>query len=349
MVSTSALLISELEAIDGWPPERWAGTLHQIAKLFLCRAPGLTADQVALFDDVIVRLMDHVDTPALAKASQQLAEAKCAVPRTFWRLALHGDESVSLPIVKSARLMPELILEVARSGSPKQRLAIACRHLVDPSVSEVLMKSADPAIYHALAENLGATLSEADCARLVQISESDHGLAQKLIRRLDIPDPFKRKIRAKLDEARMRHLNAMPRVLRDQIEDTVAKTGASLADLDLSACAAAQAGMAELNRKGQLKDTTINRFAVRGEYTNVVAALAFLTGTPVEVILPLVASDNVEGLVLACKACRLDWATATSIVNHRPDHAPIAAAELQKARKTFDEISLSAAQRAVRF
>jgi hypothetical protein len=105
----------------------------------------------------------------------------------------------------------------------------------------------------------------------------------------------------------------------------------------------------ELNRQGKLNDSTINRFAVRGEYTNIVAALALKTGSPVEVVLPLITSDNVEGLVLACKASRLDWATAAAIVRHRPGQSPVGPAELEKARKIFDEFSLSAAQRTVRF
>jgi hypothetical protein len=112
---------------------------------------------------------------------------------------------------------------------------------------------------------------------------------------------------------------------------------------------AAYASMAELARKGKLNDSAINRFAVHGDYTNVVAALAFLTGSTVEVILPLIASDNVEGLFVACKASRLDWATVVQIAKNRPGRPQISVTELERARTTFDTISISAAQRTVRF
>jgi uncharacterized protein (DUF2336 family) len=351
MASTSALLISELDAIDGWPPERWAITLRQIAKLFLERASSLAANQVALFDDVFVRLMDHVDAPSLAQLSHQFSDLNCALPLAMRRLALHGDEAVSLPILRSVRLAPELLLEVLRSSGSTHRVAIALRHTVDPAISEALVRFADSTINHALAENLGARLTETDWARLVQIAETDPPLAQKLARRSDLPEPLKRKIRAKLEDARMRHLNAMPAVMREQIENTIATadTKKVLASSEQPDYADARAKMMELGRMGKLNDSTINRFAVRGEYTNIVAALALLTGSPVEVVLPLIASDSIEGLVLACKASRLDWATAAAIVKHRPGQAPVPAAELTKARKTFDEFSLSAAQRTVRF
>jgi hypothetical protein len=185
---------------------------------------------------------------------------------------------------------------------------------------------------------------------LVQISESDRELAKKLASRADIPIPLKNGIHAKLGNARMRELNAMPRVVRDQIENAIASADATKKSTELEPdYAAAHANMVELNRKGKLNDSVINRFAVRHDYTNVVAALAFLTGSPVEVILPLIDSDNAEGLVVACKASRLDWATAFQIVKNRPGHPQISAAELEKAKATFAAISISAAQRTVRF
>jgi uncharacterized protein (DUF2336 family) len=350
MVSTSALLISELDAIDGWPAERRAETLHQITRLFLPRAQCLSADQIALFDEVFVRLIDHVDAQSLAQFSQQLSEAKCVLPNSARRLAFNDDERVSTPVLKFARLAPELIFDVAKSCGLKHRLAIARRHSIDASVSEVLIQSGDTAVYHALAENRGANISEADWARLVQASENDQGLAQKLGRRSDMPADLKHKIHAKLGHARMRELQAMPGAVRDQIENAIATADAAKMSADLEPdYAAAHANLMELARKGKLSDSVINRFAVRGDYTNVVAALALLTGSTVEVILPLIASDNVDGLVVACKASRLDWATVVQVLKNRPDQPQISAAELQRAKATFAAISISAAQRTVRF
>jgi uncharacterized protein (DUF2336 family) len=350
MASTSALLKSELDAIDGWPLERRAEALHQIARLFLDHAQCLAANQIALFDEVLVQLIGHVDTQSLAQLSRQLSEVKCVLPQCSRRLAFNDDERVSTPILKLARLAPELILDVARSCGSKHRVAIARRHSVDPSLCEVLIHFGDTAICHALVENLGANFSEAALARLVQIADGDRELAKKLASRADIPIPLKNSIHAKLDNARMRELNAMPRVVRDQIESTIAAADAPKMSAGLEPdYAAAHANMVELNCKGKLNDSVVNRFAVRHDHTNVVAALAFLTGSPVEVILPLIASDNVEALVVACKASRLDWATAFQIVKNRPGHPQISAVELEKAKATFAAMSISAAQRAVRF
>jgi len=141
----------------------------------------------------------------------------------------------------------------------------------------------------------------------------------------------------------------MPGVMRDQIEDTIASTASTQPDPEPSDLASVQARMLELNRKGKLNDSTINRFATFREYVEITAALALLTGSPMDVIRTLLASDKVEGLVLACRAARLDWQTAVTIVKNRPGVPPVAAEELEKAKRVFESFSLSSAQRTVRF
>jgi uncharacterized protein (DUF2336 family) len=349
VVAASAALLSELDAIDGWPPERWADILNQVTKFFLGHADSLTTHQIALFDDVFLRLIDRVDTQLLTQISRQLTEAKCALPQATRRLALHEDESISLPILESGSLTQDLLIEVVQSCSGKQRLAVALRHDVGRPVSEALVRCGDQAVHYALAENKGAKLSEESWNRLIKLGESNQGLAQRLGRRRDIPTPLKRQFHSKLEDTRMRELNAMPGVMRDQIENTIATTAIVANSDQRPDYASAQVKMIELGRKGRLNDSTINRFAISGEYTNIVAALALLTGSPTDVIERLIASDSIEGLVLACKASRLDWATANAIARHRPGHSPVPAEELEKAKKTFETFSLSAAQRTVRF
>jgi uncharacterized protein (DUF2336 family) len=350
MIPASAKLLAEFDAIEVWPAERRADTLHRIANLFLHYADGLTTHQITLFDDVFSRLIDGVDLPSLARLGQQLSQAKCALPQSIRKLAFNENDSVATPILKSADIAPETLLEAARS-CPRHRLTIARRHQLDPSVSEVLIQCGDTAVHHALAENLSARLSEGSWAHLVQFGENDEALAEKLARRSDLQGPLKRKIQAKVQDSRMRMLHALPQVMRDQIENTIATAdkGEIAGESETPDYAAALANMLELNRKGKLNDSTVNRFAVCRDYTNVVAALAFLTGSPVESIQPLVVSNNADGLVLACKASRLNWSTTTMVLKHRPVLAQISPEELDKAKKTFETFSLSAAQRTMRF
>jgi len=351
MVTATIELLAELDRAEGWPAERWAVILDRTTKLFLCSVEKLSAHHIDLFDQVFVRLIDRVDVQPLVKLSEKLCEAKHPLPKVSRRLALDENESIAIPVLKSRGIAQEILLEVIQSRGPGHRLAIASRHAIDPPVSEALIPCGLSAVHHALAENLGAKMSEAGWARLAEIGERDRSLAEKLARRSDLPDPLKRKINAKLDDARMRVLHARPRIMRDQIEDTIASNRATgrLPDPDPSDFASAQVRMVELNRQGKLKDATINRFAASREYVEIAVALALLTGSTVEVIRNLIVGDKVEGLVLACKAARLTWATTSMIVKNRPGMPAASAGELEKAKETYESTSLSAAQFTVRF
>ena len=350
MESATLQLLAELDAAEGWPSERWATILDRTARLFLGNVENLSAPQIDLFDGVFVRLMDHVDTASLVRVSQALCELKYTLPQVSRRLVFDENESVFAPVLKSRGTAPELLIEVIRSRGLKHHLAIASRHSIDSSLSEALIKYGPAAVHHALVENRGAQISEAGWTRLAELAQRDPGLAEKLGRRPNVPDSLKRDVRAKLEDAQMRAQAAKPRVMRDQIEDTVASGAATrMPEPEPAELARAQARMQEAARQGKLRDSTVNRAAAARDYVEVAAALALLSGSPIDVIRALIAGDKIEGLVLACKAARLSWGTTNMIVKNRPGLPPVPAAEMEKARETFQSFSLSAAQQTVRF
>ena len=104
-----------------------------------------------------------------------------------------------------------------------------------------------------------------------------------------------------------------------------------------------------LNRAAKLNDQAVNRFAVNGEYTSVLAAISFMTEVKIEAIEPLMESDRLYGLIVACKAARLDWSTTRMIVHNRPDCPPVTQRELEQGREVFDGLLLSIAQWTLRF
>jgi Uncharacterised protein conserved in bacteria (DUF2336) len=349
-MATAALLF-EIDAIEGWSAEQWGQILQRVADLFIFRSSDLAPREIELFDDVLLRLVDRGDTPSLVKLSRRLADTERSLPKTVRQLVLHESATVSTPILQSRSLPTDLLIDVAQTHGLEHLKAIAGRHSIEPSIGTVLVQRGDASVHHTLAGNRGVRLLESDWSLLVQLGERDTKLAEQLGRRSDLPDALKRRIRVKLEDAQLRRLHAMPQVIRGQIETTIANTDATqiLCDPDPPNYVSAQADIVELNRKGQLNDSTVNRFAVRCDYTNVIAALAFLSGSSIEVIESLIVSNEVEGLVIACKASRLNWATTSMIVGNRPGLPRISPEELEKARQRFDSLPLSAAQRVVRF
>jgi hypothetical protein len=99
-IATAALLF-EIDAIEGWPAERWGQILQRVAEMFISRADDLAPREIELFDDVLVRLTDRADTPSLVKLSRKLADAKRSLPKTVRQLVLHESATVSTPILQS--------------------------------------------------------------------------------------------------------------------------------------------------------------------------------------------------------------------------------------------------------
>jgi hypothetical protein len=110
----------------------------------------------------------------------------------------------------------------------------------------------------------------------------------------------------------------------------------------------AEKTVVSLNRAGKLNDSAVSRFAIRGEYPSIVAALSLLSAVTIETVESLVLGGDSDGLIVACRAARLDWSTAISIISNRPDCVPISRQKLEQGKEIFEALSLSAAQQTIR-
>jgi uncharacterized protein (DUF2336 family) len=350
--TASAALITELDgAVDSRSPERWAEILRQVTLLFLADADRLDQRQIAVFDDVFLRLIERVDVRAQAALSNSLSGIGSAPRNAVRRLALHNDLLVAGPVLrKASSLLEKDLVEIANARGQEHLLEMSSRQIVNTSLSDVLMKRGERAVLDKLIQNLGARFTEAGYAGLVEKAKQDEGLAEKLVRRSDVPPELRHGLVAKVSDARMRFLQTVSPALQGKIQATIATTAERAGvpapiPVDYSA---AMSKMAELSRRGKLSDSSVNRFAVEHEYVDVVAALSFLSGTPVGVIVPLIKSAELDGLMVACKAARLNWTTTTMIIRHRPGCPAVTDFELEQAQAAYEALSLSVAQRTIR-
>ena len=104
-----------------------------------------------------------------------------------------------------------------------------------------------------------------------------------------------------------------------------------------------------LSHAGKLSDSTVNRFAVHGQRTNLVAALSLLADVAIEVIEPLLRGSDCYGLVVACRASRLNWQTTLAVIESRSARRRLTQEELEQGKELFEALSLSIAQRTIRF
>jgi uncharacterized protein (DUF2336 family) len=353
IASSSEELTAELEAaVSGGSPIRRARILRQIAALFLAEAHRLTPSQLSVFDEVLTCMLQRVDAHALAELSAALADVTPAPPETMRRLAHHDNAAVASPaLLKSCTLADADLVEVAGNRGQQHLLAISKRADLSEAVTDAVLKHAGKDVSRVLARNASARLTEKGYANLLAIAAHDDTVAEALGLRPDLPDTALQSllaattetVRSRLKKCASAATRERVHAALDRVEAPIIAKQSTQNDL-----AAAHAAVVVLNQGGKLNDSTLNRFAIRREYPNVIAALSLLSGATVENIAPLMEEDSGSGLLIACRASRLNWQTTLAVINNRRV-PPLSKAHLDQAREVFEMLYVSSAQYTIRF
>lgn len=322
--------------------------LKQVTSLFLANAGRLRESQIGAFDGLLVPLIERMDAVTLVPLSEALSTTDLAPGETIRRLAFHDDPLVAAPVLRNSnRLSEKDLIEIAKTRGQQHLLAISGRRALNEALTDALMRLGDVNVSNALAHNPGARFSECGYATLVGRAERDESLTEKLGLRLDLPAILLREILSKATDLVLARFLTAPRpVAHGKTQGGANASAAPAKKIDYTQ---AQSEVLALNRAGKLNDSTINRFAVRGEYINVVAAISLKTEVKIEAIAPLIESDRLYALIVACKAARLNWSTTTMVIRNRPGCPPATEREFEQAEAVFEGLLLSLAQWTIRF
>lgn len=346
MANSPADILVELEeAVAACPLNRCARILEGILQLLTCsrdRPHELLADVV---DGVLLRLTERVEPSALIQLGAALAELKVAPPQTLRRLASHDDPDVACPVLLKSQVLSTSDLEtIAISSGERQQLAIAARERIEPPLTERLIEGGGRTVHLALISNPGARFSDAAYAALVEKCMRDDELTKVLALRPDTPDPVMRKLLAASPDSKARTEPKAPSVPRPE-----AAAAPIVPELPSAAAyASARPEIVALSRIGKLNDSTVNRFAIRGETANLLTALSVLSGAPIEIVEHVMTDSDCEGLVMACRASRLSWQTTLAILSNRSG-TRLSFAERERAQHIFETLLLSTSQWTVRW
>jgi uncharacterized protein (DUF2336 family) len=145
-------LISELEdSIRAGSHERRVQTLRKVTDLFLAESEGFNDEQINVFDDVLIRLIERVETKVLAELSRRLAPIPNAPNNVIQKLARNDEISVASPVLmQSARLSNASLIEIASTKSQAHLLAIAGRDRLEIPVTDVLIERGDNEVLNRL-------------------------------------------------------------------------------------------------------------------------------------------------------------------------------------------------------
>jgi uncharacterized protein (DUF2336 family) len=349
----SAEFIAELEgAVEGGSPARRAQMLRQVTHLLLSSAK-LDERQIGVFDDVLIRLIERVEAKMLSQLSTTLSDLTSAPKQAVRRLACHEDATVAGPILlKSETLSESDLIEIASHAGQHHLLAISGRKTLKEALTDFILKRGDTTVCRMLARNAGARFSDQGYSKLVATAERDDDIADALAVRPDVSVKMLHELIAGATKVvRARLLKVAPPEMRATIqaaiESIAAQASARLPEpIDYSE---ARSSVLALSLAGKLSDSAVNRLAVHRQRTHVVAALSLLADAAIDAIEPLMEASDCCGLVVACRASRLNWQTTLTVINSRGHTPGLSRQELEQGKELFESLSLSVAQRTIRF
>jgi uncharacterized protein (DUF2336 family) len=195
-MSESRLLIAELDStLQRASSSQHLTMLRGVTDLFINSAEMFSDEHVAIFDDVIGRLIDKADRQALAELSNRLAPVDNAPRSVIDRLARHEDIAIAGPVLQKSKVKDLTLVEVAGSKGEKHLAAIASRPQLSEAVTDVLVGRCTLETARKVTDNKGASLSEVGFVKLINRAKGDKALAAAIEGRTDLPpelQPFLR-------------------------------------------------------------------------------------------------------------------------------------------------------------
>lgn len=192
MSSADSLVIEIKEALDGVPPSRHEAILHDMTELFLEGAERYSGEQIAVFDDVLLAIIEHNERDALIELSKRLAPCTKAPPNLMRKLAAHPDLKISGVLLKDAvALGDDEIAAIASAASHPHLLMIASRDSMDEKVTDALINRGDVEAMRKFVANERARVSHVGFVKLINAAKRDNSLTEFVAGRTDLPDELK--------------------------------------------------------------------------------------------------------------------------------------------------------------
>ena len=353
-MSAQQALIDDLEdAIRAKNIGDRAATLRRVTDLFVAVSGKLSDEQVELFDEVMGRLLEEIETSARAAFGHLLATVADAPPTVIRTLALDDIIDVAGPVLThSPRVDERTLVQGAKTKSQAHLLAISRRKTLPESVTDILVERGDCHVALNTAENRGAVFSEFGYSTLVRRSLSMDDLAMCIWARPEIPRQHLLKMFAEASESVKLKLTSRDPGKARLILEIVAQASRQIqkrARDKSSDFAAAQAHIRALHAAGALGETQLAEFARTGKFDETAVALSIICDLPIALIERAFVDERPEQIIVIAKASELSWNTVKAILLLQADTRNGLMPKLDQSLETFTRLKVETAKKAIKF
>jgi uncharacterized protein (DUF2336 family) len=352
--STPADLLDELqETLAHGTITRRVESLRCVTDLFVARAVDYSDEQVGLFDDVFLLLIEKIETSARATLAERLAPVPEAPPRIVRTLAFDDAIEVAGPLLsQSQRLDDVTLIENAKAKSQEHMLAISQRSTLSGSVTDVLVELGNRDVLRSTAENPGAEFSDSGFTKMIDRSKDDDDVATIIGMRPSITRPqfinllarASNHVRAKLEAERVEPQEDIPAAV-DRAATEMQNVSAELTPAMINA----KNLVRELREHHALDEQHVIAFARQHRFNEVNASLASLAGVAISTVEIMMTESRSEGVLVLSKIIGLNWPAVSAILEMRQDLLDSKTIDLSFCKVGYERLKISTAQQVLRF
>jgi uncharacterized protein (DUF2336 family) len=354
IASAAKSLINELEdAIAHTDLHHRAAVMRRLTDLFISNGTGFSDEHIAMFDEVMSRLVAAIDSSARAEFGDLIAKSPNPPVKTSRMLALDDEIKVAGPILSHSKALDEATLvEGARTKSQGHLYAISLREAIGEAVTDVLLERGDTEVVRSTAQNPGAKFSEFGHTTLVNRSREDGELALRVWMRSDIPRQHLLSLFAAASEEVQKQLERADRQKVQLYRYLVAQAKNQIQTRmreDSETYAAARADVERLHRAGELTAEQLGVFARAGKFDEVTVALSLLCDLPIGHIERAIVHQRSDHLLVLTKAIGLDWETTRAILLMRMPIKSLSDVDLETTAQSYARLQQKTAMSAMHF
>lgn len=350
----SESLIDELNAaIASGGVKRRLRILERITDLFEAGSRGYSSDQIALFDDVLQRLVGEIEVKARARLAKRLAHIDTSPRGIISRLAFDDEITVAEPVLRHSQQLSDADLaENASTKSQEHLLAIAQRLQLSEAVTDVLVERGDRRVVDRVVRNKGARISLSGYEKLTNRARRDRRLTLALSRRSDLPRQYFLKlletasavVRAKLEEANPEAAAEIRSTIDDvatamQREVREASRRFATAERDATRC---------FNVR-RFTEANVHAPARKQEFARTAIALSKLCRFPVDAVERALLDKGEDMILILAKAAGCSWTTARELLMMHVAERNLQPADLERIFQRYKKLSREVARSVITF
>lgn len=346
-------LIDELEeVIAGNDIGHRARVLRRVADLFAMSSGKLSGEQMALFDDVMNRLIDEIDIAARTALGNRLAALPEVPQKVVHRLAMDDAISVAGPVLsRSACISDGTLVESAGTKSQAHLLAISLRRTLAESVTDILVERGNRDVVLSTAGNPGAIFSDFGYSTLVNRSAGNDELAVRTWLRPEIPRQHLLKLFAVASESVKLELTKKDPCKAALVAETVAQVSNRIQARTRDASArhaAAYSRVRSLYEANELTESRLAEFANNNQFDESVISLSLMSDLPIDLVEHAFVDERPEQIIVLAKANEMSWETTKAILTLQ-DAMRSPAQRRDLSFETFMRLKVETAKKAVGF